>query len=148
MSNDVRPSCRHPSDTRTPDRLQLTVFAVGLCHHGLVTQERRAFRRHTNPMDGRWRGASGESECRIADLSWGGCFVETVAEPAIGEETVITVPTPSGPVQLAAKVCSVERGIGFSVQFNPLSQREVDALYLTLGEPTPARTRPINDWLG
>ena len=102
-----------------------------------MTDERRAHPRRTAPMDGFWRGASGDSQCRIADVSWGGCFVETVSDPVVGEATVITVQTPSGLIELPSRIVSVERGIGFSVEFQTLSERHRQALSSLLGEPSP-----------
>ena len=102
-----------------------------------MTDDRRAYPRRTIPMEGLWRGAAGESHFRIADLSWGGCFVETKAEPSIGEETIITLPTERGPVELVANVVAVERGIGFSVRFQLLTHKQWHALHPILGDPAP-----------
>jgi hypothetical protein len=44
-------------------------------------QERRTHRR-AGPFEGAWSGASGSSGVRIADLSEGGCFVESLIVPA------------------------------------------------------------------
>ncbi len=54
--------------------------------------ERRRFPRLNKPLDGTWRGHSGASACRIVDIGWGGCFIGTLAEPAAGEQTTVTVP--------------------------------------------------------
>ncbi len=113
-----------------------------------MTPERRTFPRFESPINGWWRNASADIPCTIADLSWGGCSVVATGEPAIGDETVITIPTPSGDVKLAAKIVHIERGKGFAVQFQSMNQSIVDALYLKLGEPVPNTTRPINDWIG
>ena len=75
--------------------------------------------------------------CRISDISWGGCFLETKAEPAVGEPTIVTIPTRHGAVSVDGAVVKVERGIGFSVKFQPLTRPQYDSLYQILGEPAP-----------
>ncbi|MGH7635811.1 MAG: PilZ domain-containing protein, partial [Gemmatimonadaceae bacterium] len=40
--------------------------------------ERRQHPRLAIPIQGSWRGASGGSQCRIADVSAGGCFVQSL----------------------------------------------------------------------
>ena len=40
---------------------------------GTVGSERRQHERVTKPFEGRWSGASGATECRISDISTGGC---------------------------------------------------------------------------
>lgn len=102
-----------------------------------MTHERRRYPRRATPRQGTWRGASGETTCRISDISWGGCFIETKAEPGVGEQTVVAVPTRDGMIELPGRVVKVDRGFGFSVQFEQLTRQQYDALYPILGEPAP-----------
>ena len=53
--------------------------------------ERRHDARITGPFEGHWHGGSGANEVRISDMSLGGCFVETMMQPVVGEETDVTV---------------------------------------------------------
>ena len=103
------------------------------------TQERRDFPRHPHRLEGSWRGASGASSCRIVDLSWSGCFVETVAAPTIGEQTEVTIKIGADEATLTGAVNSVFHGIGFGVQFTGLSARDYNILFTILGEPAPPR---------
>ena len=102
-----------------------------------MQSERRGFPRHTTPLQGAWHGASGGSDCRIVDISWSGCFVQTLAQPGIGEQTLVTVPTIEGPTVLRGAVAYVEPGMGFSVKFQKIKRSQYGALFLLLGEPKP-----------
>ena len=99
--------------------------------------ERRDFPRRTTPLQGAWQGASGGSDCRIVDISWSGCFVQTLAQPGIGERTLVTVPTSQGPTVLSGAVAYVEPGMGFSVKFQKIKRAQYGALHPLLGEPGP-----------
>lgn len=99
-------------------------------------QERRRYPRLVRPLDGKYRGASGGTTCRIADISWGGCFIQTLSEPATGEQTIVTVPVGDRSIDISGRVVYVDRNIGFSVEFDPLSPEEVEALTPLLG-PKP-----------
>jgi hypothetical protein len=69
-------------------------------------------------MDGSWSGASGANRCRIADISLGGCFVQTLSPPPPYEKTVVTVMDREGrPLALPGRVVYPERGLGFAVEF-------------------------------
>ena len=82
-------------------------------------------------------GASSGSGCRIADISWGGCFVESATTPPRGEHTELTILLGAESVTLMGRVVAVFRGIGFSVRFDGLTGRTFAALYPVLGEPAP-----------
>ncbi len=105
----------------------------------MQTMERRGFPRRTNPLEGAWQGASGGANCRIVDISWSGCFVQTLAQPGIGEHTLVTVPTGQGPVVLSGAVVYTEAGMGFSVKFEVIKRAHYEALRPLLGEPAPGQ---------
>ena len=94
-----------------------------------MNEERRLHPRVARPFDGTWRGASGVTRCRIADISIGGCFVQTLALPAAGETTVLTVAIgESHAITFTGTVVYVDPGMGFAVQFTPLESADVDEL--------------------
>ena len=68
-------------------------------------------------------------------MSWGGCFIQNPAEPAMGERTEIVAIIGGKEITLTGSVVYVERPIGFSVQFDPLTTEQTDALKDLLGEP-------------
>jgi len=87
-----------------------------------VKPDRRKHQRIARPFEGTWKGASGANKCRINDLSIGGCFVETLATPAAGEETQVTILVGSEhSMTFAGKVLYVEPKMGFAVKFHELT---------------------------
>jgi len=104
-------------------------------------EERREHKRVARPIEGSWRGASGGSPCRLADVSLGGCFVQTLAEPTPGEHTVVTISHGSGPaLSLGGEVVYTERGMGFAVRFDTLSREEREHLERLLDNLDAAET--------
>jgi PilZ domain len=80
-------------------------------------------------MEGTWSGAAGTNPCRIGDLSLGGCFVYSMAQPLVGSATTVTIAVEEVlPISLAGRVVSIEAHIGFGVQFLGLSAAELDRL--------------------
>jgi hypothetical protein len=102
---------------------------------GRRAHEQRRYPRLSRPLDARWSGGSGGFSCRIADLSWGGCFIETLATPAIDEVTTVTLPVGERTVNIQGRVRYVHGGIGFAVQFDPLSRETIQVLEELLGPP-------------
>ena len=49
-----------------------------------MSSERRIFKRLAGPFEGGWDGASGMRECRVTDLSQGGCFIDAYASNPVG----------------------------------------------------------------
>jgi hypothetical protein len=87
-------------------------------------QERRTHRR-AGPFEGAWSGASGSSGVRIADLSEGGCFVESLIVPAQHDREMVTLAlTPSSEISAEGHVTKVDPGIGFGVQFTDLGREQ------------------------
>jgi hypothetical protein len=76
-----------------------------------------------------WRGASGATSCRIADISLSGCFVESLSAPPAGEEVIVSIRFKEAiSLSLRGRVVYVDPGIGFGVQF--LELPEADARQL------------------
>ena len=100
-----------------------------------MSPEHRKYPRVGKPLEAQWRGASGSSACRIADLSWGGCFIQSLAEPAVGEHTTVSTVIGDREVTLTGSVIYRELAIGFGIQFDPLSRDQMDVLKDLLGVP-------------
>ena len=98
-------------------------------------QELRKHPRLAKPLDATWRGASGGAPCRVADISWGGCFVQCLAEPVVGERTVVSPVIGVRTVDLPGMVVYREKAIGFAIKFDPLTDEQVGVLRTLLGEP-------------
>src|SRR5688500_7133800 len=87
----------------------------------VVSDERRKYGRLTQAVDGSWRGASGQTRCRIGDLGIGGCFVQSQAMPQKDEATVVSLEFGGQTLAFPGTVVYVEPGMGFAVQFAALS---------------------------
>jgi hypothetical protein len=98
----------------------------------METHQRR-YPRIGKPLEATWSGASGGSNCRITDISWGGCFIQTPAEPAIGEPTRVSAMINDREVILTGTVVYLERAIGFAVEFDQLQPAQIDVLGDLLG---------------
>ena len=93
-----------------------------------MDSERRRHQRFSRPFEGTWHGASGSSGCRIADISIGGCFIQGLAMPAVGETTIVTVKIGSHSLSFSGKIIYVDAGMGFAVQFQDIPQDELEEL--------------------
>lgn len=93
-----------------------------------MNKERRQHERYKRALEGQWNGASGTGTCRITDISLGGCFIQTLAMPAVGEDTTVTIHLGSHHLALAGRIVYVEQGMGFSVQFRDVHRDHVEQL--------------------
>ena len=82
-----------------------------------MTNERRSANRFHGPFDGGWNGESGTRECRITDLSVGGCFVDSLSNNAVGTKVRVFVTIGTQTLRLRAEVIYVDRVQGFAVAF-------------------------------
>ena len=87
--------------------------------------ERRQDPRLKQWFDGSWRGASGSGNSRLSDVSVTGCFVNSLATPAVGDTSTITIHFgPSQAVSFEGEVMYVERGMGFGVRFLDVTPKQ------------------------
>ena len=107
-----------------------------------MSTDRRRHPRLAQPFDASWSGASGGSACRIADISWGGCFITTLAEPSKGERAIVTISVGYATITVEGRVASVDRPMGFAVEFDPLTTDQIAALSMILGDPPPSLSCP------
>lgn len=82
-----------------------------------MTNERRSFTRLSGPYDGSWDGASGRRECRITDLSPGGCFIDAYASNPAGAKITTEITLSGQSFRLRSEVVYVDRVQGFAVRF-------------------------------
>jgi len=90
-----------------------------------VNKERRQHQRYKHLLEGQWAGASGTGTCRVTDISLGGCFIQTLALPAVGEETTVTIHMGNHRLAFAGRIAYVESGMGFAVQFQNVDSEEI-----------------------
>jgi hypothetical protein len=82
-----------------------------------MANERRGFSRLAGPFDGSWDGASGMRECRITDLSPGGCFIDAYASQPVGARIITEIRLAGQEFRMPAEVAYVDRIQGFAVRF-------------------------------
>jgi PilZ domain-containing protein len=91
--------------------------------------ERRHESRLKQWFDGGWQGGSGDSRCRLSDVSVTGCFVNGLAAPAIGTRTTVTIDfSASDAMSLEGEVVYVERAMGFGVRFLHVTSEQLTQL--------------------
>lgn len=93
-----------------------------------LSTERRLHPRLARTFNGTWQGAAATGQCRITDMSLGGCFVQTLAAPVVGDKTVVTVTIGSQVLSFSGEIRYVEPNIGFAVQFQKIPETEIDEL--------------------
>ena len=92
-------------------------------------EERRQAPRAMVPLDGEWLTSLGRRVGRIADISMGGCFVESIAMPSVGEEVSIKVALPGAQIlDVLGEVAYTLNGFGFGVQFFALTPEQHELL--------------------
>jgi hypothetical protein len=82
-----------------------------------MSNERRNYRRLIGPFEGGWDGASGMRDCRVTDLSRGGCFIDAYASNPVGARITTRVRLDGRDFQLRSEVVYVDRVQGFAVRF-------------------------------
>jgi hypothetical protein len=104
----------------------------------MTVENRRQHSRLIKPLEGSWRGLSGAAPCRISDIGWGGCFIQTVVTPPVDTETVVTVSSlliNDRALEITGRVRYVEAAMGFAMVFDTLTAEQINALTELLGEP-------------
>ena len=79
--------------------------------------EQRSAKRLQGPYDGGWDGEAGMRECRITDLSAGGCFIDAFASSPVGAKLTTEIRLAGQSFRLRSEVVYVDRVQGFSVRF-------------------------------
>ena len=82
-----------------------------------MKNERRSFNRLAGPYDGSWDGASGMRDCRVTDLSPGGCFIDAYASNPVGARITTEIKLSGQSFRLHSEVVYVDRVQGFAVRF-------------------------------
>jgi len=98
-----------------------------------VADERRQHPRVTHLFVGQWHASSGAASVRIGDLSAGGCFVQSLAMPKIGETTTVSVTVGERTFRFSGLVIYLDR-IGFSMKFDHISEEDANELTRLLAE--------------
>lgn len=95
--------------------------------------ERRQARRIAGPFDGRWNGESGTRQCRIADLSEGGCFIDSLANNTVGSKVSVEFIFAGHSFHLRSEVVYLDKAQGFAVRFTGNDPELIQTLSLAIG---------------
>ena len=69
--------------------------------------------------------ASGKRTARISDISAGGCYIDTIAQSAVGEPISLQISSSFGEsMQLKGKIAYILEGFGFGVEFVDLTPKQ------------------------
>lgn len=91
--------------------------------------ERRRDERIALPLEARCEMLSGKHAARLADLSFGGCFVESLAQVTVGEVVRFEIQLPTGRwLPLRGEVIYHQPHLGFGVRFVNLPELEREML--------------------
>jgi hypothetical protein len=88
-------------------------------------------------LDATWNGRSGATTCRVTDISWRGCFVQSLAGPVAGDDASIVVMVGNEEIGFRGRVPYVENHMGFSMEFDVLTSAQIEAMTSVLGAPPP-----------
>jgi hypothetical protein len=92
-------------------------------------RERREDERARVSFEAWWEGLSGRHRARVSDISMGGCFIETLTVPPVGEVVVFAIMRPTGRwLELRGTVVTADPQIGFSVSYTFLTDEEQQEL--------------------
>jgi Tfp pilus assembly protein PilZ len=87
-----------------------------------MSEERRKHNRVPTLIDLAWEGAAGKYEARTSDLSMGGCFIDTIAQVAVGEMIKFKLRLPAGDwIEMQGEVVYTQPSLGFGVRFTTIS---------------------------
>lgn len=101
-----------------------------------MPNERRSSKRLMGPFEGGWDGASGMRDCRITDLSRGGCFIDAYASNPVGARIMTQIKLNGRVYDLRSEVVYVDRVQGFAVRFkdnDPLLMKDFAAAIEAIG---------------
>ena len=112
--------------------------------------DRRSKPRLSVHLDAVWHGGEERQSARIADLSEGGCYLDTVGEVMVGEIVAFRVLLPDDDwLYLEGEVRHHHHGMGFGVQFVDLNEEQLEKLLRLLqiareaGPDAPAITADL-----
>jgi hypothetical protein len=91
--------------------------------------------RYSLPLEVHWESLSGKRRARISDISLGGCYMESLAQVAVGEEVHFEIQLPTGGrMPLRGEVVHLHPNIGFGLRFLSLSVMERNVLMHVINE--------------
>ena len=94
-----------------------------------MSDDRRSEKRWEVCLDAVWDGKSGNYDCRVTDLSEGGCYIDSMSHAHIGEILNLKLQLPGGDwLELAGEVAHETPSVGFGIKFVDLSPERLEKL--------------------
>ena len=91
--------------------------------------ERRRDKRWDVCLDAVWGSRSGNFTARMTDLSEGGCYIDSLNQPNVGEILHLKLQLPNGDwLVLTGEVAHQMPPLGFGVRFVELTEEQVKSL--------------------
>jgi hypothetical protein len=114
-----------------------STYSYETSHAGAITQqaitgpasghfsERRNSPRVPVSLEATWEGMSGNREARVTDISLHGCFLESCAQTAVGENIEFLLKTPTERwLMLRGEVAFYQPMVGFGMKFVEVSPQD------------------------
>gem|GEM_PF-380615 len=102
---------------------------TGLAAFGMSDSDRRRDKRWDVCLDAVWDSRSGNFTARVADLSEGGCYIDSLNQPNTGEILNLKLQLPNGDaLELTGEVAHQMPPLGFGVRFIELTEAQLKKL--------------------
>ena len=91
--------------------------------------DRRRDKRWDVCLDAVWDSRSGNFTARVTDLSEGGCYIDSLNQPNVGEFLNLKLQQPNGDwLELTGEVAHQTPPLGFGLRFVDLSEEQLKKL--------------------
>lgn len=106
-------------------------------------REQRRHPRVPLRMEVRWNGASNTRPGITSDVSQGGCYIESMVQPTVGEVLWFEFQLAPGlTMDLYGQVLYGHRNIGFGVRFGQLTNAQLKMLLRLIGSTRAQQNNP------
>ena len=106
---------------------------TGLRVFRMSDPDRRRDKRWDVCLDAVWDGSSGNNTARVTDLSEGGCYVDSLNQPNVGEILSLKLQLPNGDwLELTGEVAHQTPPLGFGLRFVELTDKQLKNLRLLI----------------
>ena len=100
---------------------------------GMSDRDRRREKRWDVCLDAVWDSRSGNFTARATDLSEGGCYIDSLNQPSVGEFLHLKLQLPNGDwLELTGEVAHQTPPLGFGLRFVELTEEQLKNLRLLI----------------
>ena len=98
-----------------------------------MSDDRRRDKRWDVCLDAIWDGRSGNFTARVTDLSEGGCYIDSLNQPHVGDILNLKLQLPNGELlALTGEVAHQTPPLGFGIRFVELTEEQVKNLRMLI----------------